>query len=168
MRRLMPRKRKEKPSHNQKVVVLYASTKNSTDATVKNGSQAHYKYVPFRQIMAITNWTKQLAKARLATGHITSKHTFTRLASRKRNALYSANDRMDTRHLYVCRHQAHQGKCTEHRQPSAASIYLPDSTMQDGRTTESRCWMDYHHHHHSMFLHQYTQSYGWDINLVLV
>ena len=63
MRRLMPQQREEKPNHNQKVEVMYASMKNSIDAAVKNGIQAHNKYVDFRQIMAITNWAKQLAKA---------------------------------------------------------------------------------------------------------
>lgn len=49
---------------------------------------------------------------RLATCHITCKHIFTRQAPKKSNALYAANDRMDTRHPHMCKHQAHQQEWT--------------------------------------------------------
>ena len=150
-----PVKERENPAKTKKLKFCMHPWKNSINVTVKKSIQAHYKYADFRQIMALTNWAKQVAKARLATSYITSKRTFTRLASRKINALYSANDRIDTRQLHVCRHQAHHGECTERWQPQAASIYLADSMMHDGRITSSRCRMDCYHH--SMFLQQYIQ-----------
>lgn len=156
MRRMMPHKREEKPATTKKLKFCRHPWENSIDATVQKSIQAHYKYTDFRQIMAITNSATQLVQARLAIGHITSKHTFTRLASRKINALYSANDRLHTRHLHVCKHQPHQGECTEHRRPPAASNHLPDSTMHDSRTNNNRCWMECYNH--SMFLQQYIQS----------
>jgi hypothetical protein len=37
-----------------------------------------------------------------------------------------------------------------------SSKHLPDSMMHDGRTTDSRWWMN--GYHHSMFLHRHFQS----------